>query len=147
MAYREKVAWIGFITWLVGGGLYFIMLTRTLASGGSRIDDVPNPFITCVAISLILTAWLERRTSRRERAQADERERLIEMRSSEIAFRTLMTLLAVVAGAALIFDGVLKGVALTDPGYTIFHALFLLMILVGLVRFAAQIVLFRRSHV
>lgn len=146
MAYREKAAWIGFVTWLIGWTVYFIVLARTLAAGGSQ-GDLSSLSIICVSSGVLWVAWLQRRVSKRELEEADERERLVEIRSSEIAFRAVLILVGVAAFAALACDNALKGVSLSEPGYSIFHALLLLVVLSGLVRFAAQIVLFRRGGV
>lgn len=146
MSYREKAAWIGFVTFLVAWGFYFVMLARTLASGGSQSDVFPYSVIGS-AISVLLVAWIQRRHSKREQEQADEREQILQLRSSEIAFRALMVMVGMAMLAALATNNALTGVALAEPGYSVFHALLLLVVLTGLVRFAAEIILFRRGGV
>lgn len=145
MSYREKAAWIGFVTFLVAWGFYFIMLARTIAAGGSQIDVFPYGVIGW-AISLLLVAWIQRRHSKREQEQADEREHLLQLRSSEIAFRALMVMVGMAMFVAMAANNALAGVALAEPGYSVFHALLLLVVLTGLVRFAAEIALFRRGR-
>lgn len=145
MSYREKVGWAGFVTWLLVWGFYFVMLGRTLASGGSQADLFTQVGIACTFLSVLPIAWLQWRAPKRELAQADERERMIEMRSAQIAYRTAITLIVMAAAVALLAKRALTGISLAEPGHWIFNAALLLIVLVELARWAAQIALFRRG--
>ena len=145
MSYREKAAWAGFVSWLVVWGFYFVMLARTLASGGSQADLFTNVGIICTSLSVLPIAWLQRRASKRELARADERERTVEMRSAQIAYRAVIALVIVAAALALVTNRALTGVTLAEPGHSIFNAVLLLVVLAELARFATQIILFRRG--
>lgn len=144
MSYRQKAAWAGLVTTLLVWGFYFVMAFRTLATGGS-LDGLFGQFgIICLSISVLPAAYIQMRHPKREVARPDERERLVEMRSGQLAYQAAIAIALIGALVVVASDRVLSGFTFREPGFLVFHGALLLIVLSELVRWTAQIVLFRR---
>jgi hypothetical protein len=138
MSFREKSVLGSFVIMLTLFGLWVWNFGRGLLGQVERADVVRVSFILLilavaleVAVHFALALW----SPREARTPRDERERLIELYATRIAFRVLvgMALLTV----ASIHIGARTGV-LAD-------AMMLSIILALLVKFGSEAVLFRRG--
>lgn len=96
MSPRETSAWISLVTTLAVWGYYFLALGRALASGPIDGERFVGLFASCVVVIVVLqvviaiaTAAL---TGRHGEAPADERERLVELKATRIAYCVLIVL-------------------------------------------------------
>lgn len=137
MSFRETSAWITLCSVLLCFGVYF----GSLATGQVRAPSFATIHlllacaIALVVLQIALHAAAARLTSKADRALADERENLIQMRARGIGYYVLM------AGA----------LALAIPGHMDISKIDLLnfalldVVVATLVVSAAQIVMFRRG--
>ena len=130
MSFREKSAWISFICILIFGALY-------ARGGGNSASSAFAIMAALVALEIALHVAIAVQSPRDARTPKDEREQLIDLRASRVAFYVLFvgTLLSLGLGMHL-------------PGSNRFLMAQLLMsaiITTLLVRFGIQIVLYRRD--
>ncbi|OLV15715.1 DUF2178 domain-containing protein [Deinococcus marmoris] len=103
-SFREKVAWVNFLTTLVLYVPAFVIAWRWLASGGLdgtasgllslHLGFLPVIILQVILIPLGLAAfWLTGQRAGEE--QADERDRTIEARASRAAYLSLIVLMGV----------------------------------------------------
>ncbi len=136
MSFREKSAWISLVSILFFVAVYF----GRLAAGGSGSGSANfTTFVIAVAGVVILEAVLHLaialRSPREARTPKDERERLIEMRATRLAFPVLL-----VGSLASIWT------LHTDIGRTgMAHAVLFAIVVSELVKFSAQIAYHRRG--
>jgi hypothetical protein len=92
MSFREKIAWISFVTILVVFGAYFWNVADILGGGESRgaFAVQLGLLATFVVIQLVARAVVALQAPKEARAPKDERERLIEMRATAFAFPVLV---------------------------------------------------------
>ena len=140
MSFREKSAWISFVCLLIFGGLYAwhsfqgeFFRTR----GVGPMVFVFGTMAALVALEIALHVAIAIQSPKEARTPKDERERLIDLRASRVAFYALFvgTLLSIAIGMHL-------------PGANRFLMANCMMgsILAALmVRFGTQIVLSRRD--
>jgi hypothetical protein len=138
MSFREKSVWGSFLIMLTLFSLWVWNFGRGLLGQVERADMVRVSFtllILAIALELALHLALALLSPHEARTPRDERERLIELYATRIAFRVLVGtgLLAV----ASVHVGARTGV-LTD-------AMMLSIILALLVKFGSEAVLFRRG--
>jgi len=140
MSFREKSAWISFICILIFGGFYGWHAIRV--EFFDIYDHNPMVYVfgtmgALVALEIALHVAIAMQSPRDARTPKDERERLITLRSSSVAFYTLF----VGALASL-------GLGMHLPGsnrYLMAELLMTAIITTLLVRFGTQIVLYRRD--
>lgn len=140
MSFREKSAWISFICILIFGGFYGWHSVRVELFHAHDHNPMVYVFSTIgalVALEIALHIAIALQSPREARTPKDERERLIDLRASRVAFYTLFigTMLSLGLGMHL-------------PGANRFLMSELLMsaiITTLLVRFGTQIVLYRRD--
>ena len=139
MSFREKSAWISFFCILIFGGLYAAHLVRLefFHSHESSPKYVFWTMAALVALEIGLHVAIALQSPKDARTPKDERERLIDLRASRVAFYSLLvgSLLSIAAGFHL-------------PGANRFLMGNLLMgalIATLLIRFGTQIVLSRRD--
>lgn len=136
MSFREKMAWIQMLATLAAYGVYFTIAFSRLASGHGQ--DLLGLFIGLTIVVIILTgvpaAIVAMRTSKAEMRQADERERVIELKSAWYALMVLNGLLWVgVLGLLIGFDPILMA-----------NLLLLVLVVSELVRWSARIIQLRQ---
>jgi hypothetical protein len=138
MSFREKSAWISFLTILVVFGLYFWNVARVL---DGRIDhrtayNVSIALLVAfVLLEIVLHAAAAVLAPADARAPKDEREQLIEMRATRLAFHVLVV-------------GALAGVGLmhvTRSVWVMGQHVLLAIVVAELVNFGGRIVYFRRG--
>ena len=133
MSFREKTAWISLISMAGIYGLYFWSLIRS--GGGSRTGGLLGTVIALVVVQTVLTIAVAVFDPKNAQAPRDEREKLIELRSTRVAYAGLATGIA----CAVFFAAF--------PSPIIFGANSLLFILVvcEIMRSGCQILQYRRS--
>jgi hypothetical protein len=138
MSFREKSAWISFVLIAVAFGIYFSRVVQVFATGRGR-GGVPGLFFSLVVALVVLEVALHVaiaiQSPREARTPKDERERLIDMKATRIAFPVLL----VGAFAAI-------GTVHLDVGRGVMaDAMLFAIVLAELTRFGAQIVYHRRG--
>ena len=138
MSFREKSVWISFLIMLVLFSVWVWNLGRGITGQAERADVVRLSIILlifAVVLEVVLHVGLAIWSPREARTPRDERERLIELYATRIAFRVLV-------GAALLTLGSAHLGARTG---VLMDAMMLSVILALLVKFGSEVVLFRRG--
>jgi heme/copper-type cytochrome/quinol oxidase subunit 2 len=137
MSFREKSVWISFLIMLALFGVWAWNFGRGLTGQAARADVVRLSImllIFAVVLEVVLHIVLAIWSPREARTPRDERERLIELYATRIAFRVLVGAALLTVGSAHI--GARTGVLM--------NAMMLSVILALLVKFGSEVVLFRR---
>jgi uncharacterized membrane protein len=139
MSFREKSAWISFVSIALVSGIYFGKVAQRLITGRGH-GVAASVFLGLVAALIVLEAGLHIaiaiQSPREARTPKDERERLIDMKATRIAFPVLLVCVFAAIGT------------LHLPGSSRFlmaDAILLAIVLAQLTRFGAQIVFHRRG--
>ncbi len=138
MSFREKSAWITFVTILAVFIPFFWNSWRQYRGEITGRDAIGAAFallLTFVVLEIVLQVILAARAPREARSPRDEREQLIDMRATRAAFHVLIV-------------GALAGVGtihLTPSSWVMQQVVLFSIVLAELVRFGGQIVLFRRD--
>ena len=138
MSFREKSAWISFVTILLVFGAYFWNVRQVLAGNveyGTAFKVEIALIVAFVVIEIVLHIGLAMQAPNEARAPRDEREQLIEMRATRVAFQVLVI-------GALACVGLMH---LTRSAWAIGQHVLLAVVVAQLVRFGGQIVYFRRG--
>jgi hypothetical protein len=138
MSFREKSAWVSFVTILAVFIPFFWNSYRQYQGAISGRDAVSTAFTllaTFVVLEILLHVALAIRAPKEARSPRDERERLIDLRATRVGFYVLLV-------GALASVGT---VHLTSRAWVIQQVVLLAVVLAELVRFGGQIVLFRRD--
>ncbi len=138
MSFREKSAWVSFVTILAVFVPFFWNSYRQYQGAISGRDAVGTAFTlltTFVVLEILLHVVLALRAPKEARTPRDEREQLIDMRATRVGFYVLLV-------GALAAVGM---VHLTSRAWVIQQVVLLAIVLAELVRFGGQIVLFRRD--
>jgi hypothetical protein len=138
MSFREKSVWVSFLVMLTLCGVWVWNLVRSLTGQAGRADVVGLSMallVFAVAIEVVVHIVLRVRLPREARTTRDEREQLIELHATRIAFRVL------VVAALLTIASAHIGVRMGD----LMQAMMLSVILALLVKFGSEVVLFRRG--
>jgi len=136
MPFREKSAWISLVT---TAGVYAYYFWNVLQTRGESGAGLLGLLIGCIVILIVLQvifhiAWAIR-TPRDAMTPQDERERLIALKSTNIAFY-IVAGGAVIAAAGLLFDG---------NAFAMANLLLLALVAGEVAKYASQIVFFRRG--
>src|SRR6266545_7461945 len=135
MSFREKSAWISFVTILLVFGAYFWNVRQVLAGSaefGTAFEVEIGLIVAFVLIEIVLHIALAMQAPSEARAPRDEREQLIEMRATRVAFQVLVI-------GALACVGLMH---LTRSAWAIGQHVLLAVVVAQLVRFGGQIVYF-----
>jgi hypothetical protein len=138
MSFREKSVWTSFIIMLALFSAWVWNLGRGLAAQAGRADLAGVSFtilIAAVLVEILLHVVLAVRSPREARTPRDERERLIDLYATRIAFRVFVGAALAAIGSAHL--GVRMG--------NLMNAMMLAVILAFLVKFGCEVVLFRRG--
>ncbi|MEZ5416037.1 MAG: hypothetical protein R2708_01670 [Vicinamibacterales bacterium] len=138
LSFREKSAWISFLSILGVFTPFFWTSYQRLngaVDGRTAVSTAFGLLVLFVVLEIVLHVALALWSPREARTPKDERERLIELRATFIAFHVLVV-------------GALAGVAtlhLTRSAWIIQQVVLLAIVVAELVKFGAEIVLFRRD--
>ena len=138
MSFREKSAWISFLTILAVFIPFFWNSYRQFSGAITSHEGVDTAFTLLVAflvIEIVLHAVLAIRAPREARSPRDERERLIDLRATRVGFYVLLLGAMSAVGA----------VHLTRSAWAVSQVALFGVVVAELVRFGIQIVLFRRD--
>jgi len=138
MSFREKSAWISFVSILLVFGIYFVSVNHEL---GGRVEFSAAYRVTVglilafVLLEIVLHVAVAIQAPGEALAPRDERERLIEMRATSVAFQVLVI-------GALVSSGLMY---VTNNAWTLGQHVLLAVAVAELVKFGGQIVFYRRS--
>jgi uncharacterized membrane protein len=137
MSFREKSAWITLVSVLICFGVYFAELVVNESHIGplTSLHLLLLSVIALVALQVVLTLIAAKTTPKDGRAPADERERLIQLRSHTLGYYVLMVL------ALALFVPVHFGHSALDMA----NFALLAVVTATLTVAVAQIVMFRRG--
>ena len=138
MSFREKSAWISFVTILVVFGAYFWTVSRHVAGlvdHQTAFNIEVGLLIAFVLIEIVLHIAIAMQAPNEARAPRDEREQLIEMRATRVAFQVLVI-------GALACVGLMH---MTRSASAIAQHVLLAVVVAELVKFGGQIFYFRRG--
>lgn len=136
MSFREKSAWISFITILLIFGAYFWRVAQVLRGEARFPFEIAVAFlIAFVLVEIAAHIVVGLQAPKDVRAPQDERERLIEMRATRVAFQVLV--LGALAGVGTMH--------LTQSVWVMSQAVLLAIVVAELVKFGGQILYFRRG--
>ena len=139
MSFREKSAWISLVLLLVVFIPFFWNSYRQLAGQIDASSAVGTAFILLAAfvlLEIVMHAAIAIQSPRDARAPRDEREHLIEMRATRVAFHVLVV-------------GALTGVGMQhvrNSPWLIAQVVLLAIVVAEAVRFGLQVVLYRRDR-
>ena len=139
MSYREKSAWIALLLDVGLYGYYAWHLVGAIQRGETETFEYYSLLSTLIVILIIATIVLEAivagASPKEANAPADERERMISLKASNVAYY-------VVAIAALMTAG---AIAYDQPAFYTVNFLFLAVVVADVMRYATMIIYFRRG--
>ncbi len=152
MSFREKSAWASIAATLLVWGFYFVEFGRQVAGGNPSADALLGLFVRCVILTIVLEIALAigvaASSSKSANSPADERERLIELRATRIAYAILSVgaVFVALASPAIAVGG---PHVLREPTEDIVlissNGILLSLILAELAKSASQVIAFRRE--
>jgi len=136
MSFREKSAWISVISMAGIYGYYFWSVLRAGPHLGSfHFAGLLATLIALIVVQIVLTIAVAVASPRDARAPRDEREKLIELRATRVAYAGLATSVAMAC-----FFG-----ARDPPIVFNTNSLLLLLVTAELLRSGCQIIQYRRG--
>ena len=136
MSFREKSAWISLISMAGIYGPYFwsLFLSRPRV-GGFQFGGLLLTIIALVIVQTVLTIAVAISVPKEAKAPRDERERLIDLRATQLAYAAL-------AGsvACACFFGGFNPPIIFNP-----HALLFILVMAEILRSGCQIIQYRRG--
>jgi hypothetical protein len=134
--FRERAAWISVLSMAGIYGVYFWSVIRTGASASVvRFGGLLETIIALVAVQIALTVVAAILTPSEAKAPRDERDRLIELKATRIAYSGLATGIALAC-----FFG-----ALNPPVIFNTNSLLFVLVTAELLRSGCQIIQYRRG--
>jgi hypothetical protein len=137
MSFREKSAWISLASLLIVFGVYFWNVARIIARK-TALSDFPLFFSLLVALivaEVVLHLLIAMQSPGDARTPKDERERLIELKATRIAFFVLLVGALVSIATMHLKVGV----------WVMAHCVLLSVVVAEVVKFGTQIILYRRD--
>jgi len=136
MPFREKSAWISILSMSGIYGLYFWSVMRTAPHFASfHFISLIETVVALVVVQIVLTIAVAVFSLRDAQAPRDERDKLIELRATRVAYAGLATSVVF----AVFFGG------LNPPIVFNANALLFILVTVEILRSACQIVQYRRG--
>ncbi len=138
LSFREKSAWISLICILAVFVPFFWNSYRQFrgqVDGSQALSIAVWLLVAFVVLEIVLHAAVALQAPRDARSPKDERERLIEMRATHLAFQVLVVGALAAVGAQ----------HLTRSAWAIEQLLLFAIVFAELVKFARLVVLFRRD--
>jgi hypothetical protein len=140
MSYREKSLWIALLLDLGIYGYYAWTLYDVVQAGQTETFEYGRLLVSLIVILVIATVILESvvagASPKESTAPADEREKLIALKATNVAY-TVATVGALAAAGFIAYE--------RFSAFYIANGLFLAIVLAEVVRNALQIVRFRRG--
>jgi heme/copper-type cytochrome/quinol oxidase subunit 2 len=137
MAYREKSAWISLLIMLAVYGYTTISLLAAQAPDADKRSEmlgvIIGATIIVVVLEIVMQSIAAARQPKEAQAPADEREKLIELKSTRIAFVVLMT------GALFAVFAYYAGY----DGFVVSSTAFGAVVIAQILKFASEIAYFR----
>jgi hypothetical protein len=152
--FREKTAWISIFVTLLIWGSYFGDMMPNLLSSRPDLDGMLGAFFGSIAsavfLQIVLTIVIAALSPKEADAPADERERLIELRATTIAYHVLtITLVVAVLGAPALalYHAFKAGIepSLGSAVVPMANGVLLAIVLAEVAKYVAQLVQFRRQ--
>ena len=139
ISFREQSAGISLAAYVGLYGYYFVALSGAMTAGLAGTFDYTQLLVRVMFLLTVVEVTLQVAISLRSPkdavAPADERERLIALKATRVAFHVVMV------GAATIC----AAIALGAPAFYTTNGLFLAIVLAEIARNASQVVYFRRG--
>jgi hypothetical protein len=138
MSFREKSAWISFVLLLLIFSVYFLNFARVLAGSRDAASDFSLFVVLILAFILgeiVLHVLIAIQSPQEARTPRDERERLIDLKATRLAFFVLMT-------GALASIGTMH---LHVGQYVMAHSVLFAVVVAELVKLGGRIVFYRRG--
>lgn len=141
MAYREKMAWLQLVGFVVAYSVYFGITGPAVAFGRDNMLDIVWSFGPVAAVHGILSligigvlTWMAKREGS---DKADERDNAIQRRSTSVAYGLMMT--------GLVLSGVMM--PFTSGAYKVVNVSLLVVVVCEIIRDLVTIIGYRRgSH-
>jgi hypothetical protein len=136
MSFREKIAWVSMLSISGIYGFYFWSVIHLGPHDvGARLGGLLGTTIALVVVQVVLTIVVAVFSPREAKALRDEREKLIELRATRVAYAGLATSVALAC-----FFG-----AFNPPIIFNTNSLLFLLVTAELLRSACQIIQYRRG--
>jgi hypothetical protein len=135
MSFREKSAWISLLSIAGIYGLYFWTVLHAGPHAGVHFGSLLETVIALVVVQVVLTIVVTITAPKEAKAPRDERDRLIELKATRIAYSGLATGIAL----ACLFG------ALDPPMVFNTNALLLILVTAEVLRSSCQIIEYRRG--
>jgi len=135
MPFREKSAWISLLSVLAIYGYYFVSLARSDRHAAAGFGGLLGTIVALVIVQTVLNIAVAIYKPKEAKAPRDERERLIDLRSTRCAYAGLATGVAF----AIFFAG------FNPPIVFNANALLFILVTAEALRNACQIVQYRRG--
>ena len=152
MSFREKMAWVSITVTLAVWGFYFVEVSQQAAAGSATAEGLLELFVRCVVLTIVVEVVLAiavaASSAKAANSPADERERLIGLRATRIAYAILSVgvVFVALAGPAAAVGGphVLKDPT-QDMVLIMANGVLFALVAAELVRSAAEVIGFRRG--
>ena len=135
MSFREKSAWISLISMAGIYGLYFWSVIRTSQHNDASFLGLLGTVIALVIVQTVLTIAVAIFAPKEANAPMDEREKLIELRSTRVAYAGLATGIAFAVFFAAFSPPIVFGA----------NSLLFILVVCEIMRSSCQIIQYRRS--
>ncbi len=135
MSFREKSAWISFLSMSGIYGIYFWSVIHSGPGGGFPFGGLLGTIIALVVVQVVLTVVVAIFRPREAKAPRDERDQLIELRAMRVAYAGLATGIAL----ACLFG------AFDPPLVFNTNALLFILVTAEIMRSGCQILQYRRG--
>jgi hypothetical protein len=132
MSFREKTAWISLVSM---SGIYALYLWSVYRSGPPPFGGLLGTIVALVIVQTVLTIAVAVSAPKEAKAPRDERERLIDLRATRVAYGALAASVA----CACFFGG------FNPPIVFKTNALLFVLVAAELLRSGCQIVQYRRG--
>lgn len=136
MSFREKTAWISLLSMSGIYGFYFWSVIQSGPHhGGFQVGGLLETIIALVIVQVVLTTAVAIYKPSEAKAPRDERDKLISLRATRVAYSGLATSVAMAC-----FFG-----AMTPPIIFNTNALLFLLVTAEILRALCQVIQYRRS--
>ena len=135
MSFREKSAWISLLSIAGIYGVYFWSVIHAGPHAGVRFGSLLETIVALVVVQVVLTIAVAITAPKEAKAPRDEREKLIELKATRIAYSGLATGIALAC-----FFG-----AFDPPMVFNTNALLIILVTAEVLRSSCQIIEYRRS--
>jgi len=134
MSFREKTAWVSL---LAMGGIYGAYFWSVMAAGHAALDGgrLLGTIVALVAVEIVFLTVIALFAPKDARAPRDERDRLIELRATRVAYAGLATAVVFACFFAAFKPPIVFGT----------NSLLFILVVCEMMRMAVQIVQYRRQ--